>query len=79
MVAEGVGQLNLVLPSDVQAVDDAEALEQHDGAVDAGPVGLALAGGDDLVHGQRFLVLQDCKNLLAAGSQALALSFKDTM
>lgn len=79
MVAESVGQLNLIFPTDVQAMNDAEALKQHDGAVDAGSVGLAVTGSDDLVHRQRFLVLQDRKDLLAAGSQALVMRLEDTM
>ena len=73
VAAEGIAQLQLVLPADLQPLDDTQFLEQGDGAVDTGPVGRILAGSYQLAHGLRLGVLQCQKDRLARLRHAMAL------
>jgi hypothetical protein len=77
MVMEGVAELQLVLPADLQPLDYAEAFEQGDGAVNAGAVGLPLAGFDDFAHGLGFFISQSLKNYQSGLGQALAVCSQD--
>ena len=56
-MTERISQLDLVFPTDVQPLYDAELLKQGDATVNASPISLAGAGGNNLVHGLWFLVL----------------------
>ncbi len=58
----------------MQPLDDAEAFEQGDGAVDAGTVD-ARAGADNFAHGLRLFVLQGAEDGQAGLGQALAVGF----
>lgn len=54
MPAERIGQLQLILPADLQALHDAKFLEQTDRSINTGAVG-TRAGGYKLLHGLRLL------------------------
>ncbi len=58
MRRECAGQLQLVLPTDLQALHDAELLKQRHRTVEGGAVDAVGTAGYQLAHGLRFLPLE---------------------
>ena len=73
VVAEGITELQLIFPADLEALYDTQALKQGDGPVYAGPIRLSVAGRHQIMHSLWLTALEGSKYQLTRSSQALAV------
>lgn len=75
VAAKSVGQLQLVFPADLKALDDAQLLEKFNGPVYGRPIRIG-AGDYQLLHGPRFAALQGAEDGLARIGEAMSALFQ---